>query len=704
MDTGIVPREDTGSRAYDEYPTELYAELFAFMSLVDPNAAARGDWGRRARTLLMAVIAQAEKGPRSETPFRDPSFSVGDRSRWQGEAFGLTVDWAYQYFSTQDKRRIRKVFLRWAGEQYRAYPLNQFAGSLPSPHGTAGDPALVRDPVRVRWSLNNYYIAHARNLGLMAMALDPRDDPGNALRSQLAGVTGQWLYVIDKGLRDYARGGLSPEGFEYGPDAFGRLAQLITALRTAGHEAKTIEAAPAWVNLIPAYLHSLPWRPTTVQGEAYRGRLWQPASFGDEQNAWMQDPITLLGPLALDAMARGDVKTVYAIRWIETNVPEGGKDRLLDRIGNTDQFFASILYFLIFDPKATTPADPRLQLGTRYFAPGINRTIVRTCWCTDSRIFTHILSFNTIDHQLANGNDFGFNRKGEWLTKNRSQYESDYTDYTNSVTIGNDAPSHNRPDDYPHTIFKRGSQYILVPSGDPTLVARSSGHGHVYVTGDATKLYNSDYEGVRGVKHASRSIVWLEPDHIVIYDRAETWKPKRFKRFWLQLPARAAVAGNRATVRTPRGQQLFSTTLLPVGATITSTPDEQGVGQPAVGTPMTHRLRVEAPGDPRSVRFLHVLQGADGGASADAATLLRSTSGTAFEGALVAGTAVLFPVNLGIIDGSVIRIPATGLKRVLVTGLEPGQSYSATLSSGRLTLNRGGEKKADEAGLLVLAP
>jgi hypothetical protein len=705
MDTGVVPREDKGSTAYDEYPTELYAELFAFMSLVDPNAAARGDWGRRARTLLMAVIAQAEKGPRAGRPFRDPSFSISDRSRWQGEAFGLTVDWAYHYFSAQDKERIRNVFLRWAAEQYKAYPLNQFSGPLPSPRGKTNDPALVRDRVRVRWSLNNYYIAHARNLGLMAMALDPRDDPGNALGSQLASVTGQWLYVIDGGLRDNARGGLSPEGFEYGPDAFGRLAQLITALRTSGQEAKKIEAAPAWGNLIPAYLHSLPWSPTTLQGdESYRGQLWQAASFGDEQNAWMPDPIGVLGPLALDAMARGDAETVEAVRWIETNVPEGGKEKLLDRIGNTDQFFSSILYFMIFDPKARTPADPRRKLATRYFASGINRTIARTCWCRDGRMFVHILSFNTTDHQIANGNDFGFNRKGEWLTKNRSQYESVYTDYTNSITIGNDAPSRNAPDDYRHTIFERGSQYILAPSGDPTLVARSSGHGYVYITGDATRLYNSAREGVSGVKHASRSIVWLEPDVIVVYDRAATRSKGKFKRFWLQLPAAAAISRNRATVRTPRGQQLFFTTLLPKGAKITSAPDEEGVGEPAVGTPMTHRLRVEAPGDPRSVRFLHVLQGADGGASADPATLLRSLSGTRFEGALVAGTAVLFPVKLGIVQGTVMRIPATGLRRVLVTGLEPGRSYSASLSSGRLTLNPGGEKKADRGGLLVVAP
>ena len=88
------------------------------------------------------------------------------------------------------------------------------------------------------------------------------------------------------------------------------------------------------------------------------------------------------------------------------------------------------------------------------------------------------------------------------------------------------------------------------PSGDPVLVGRSFGDGFVALTGDATNLYNSEYEGATSIKHASRSVVWLEPDHIVVYDRAETSKPDRFKRFWLQLPAEATIDGRLGTVRT----------------------------------------------------------------------------------------------------------------------------------------------------------
>lgn len=34
MDSGTVPAQDQGGAGYDQYPTEMYAQLFAFMSLV----------------------------------------------------------------------------------------------------------------------------------------------------------------------------------------------------------------------------------------------------------------------------------------------------------------------------------------------------------------------------------------------------------------------------------------------------------------------------------------------------------------------------------------------------------------------------------------------------------------------------------------------------------------------------------------------
>ncbi|WP_354701169.1 hypothetical protein [Paraconexibacter sp. AEG42_29] len=707
MDRRRVPNKDAGGYSYEQYPTELYSELFAFLSVVHPSAKSRAGYGRRARKLMMSLVVKALPGAKTDAPFRDPMFSVGDRSRYFGESFGLTVDWAYQYFTKADRKKIRTLYLRWAKEQYKGYPLTQISGAKPTPFGPLNNPALLADRHNVRYSLNNYYLGHARNLGLMAMALDPKDDPRGLLRSQIKRVSGSWLYLMDHALRTEFPGGLSPEGFEYGPDATGRLAQLLVAMRTAGPSGDQspvtkIAGNPYWTNSVPAYLSSLP--PVPIPSTPDRpdlGQVWQAASYGDEEQYWALDPITLYGPLGLEAAERGDTATLNATRWIATNVPPGGKAALHDRVGNTDQFFGSILYFLLFDPAAPEATDPRPGLDKRWFAPTLNRTLARTCWCDEGRLFSHKLSFNEIDHQTADGNTFALFRKGEWLTKPRTGYESYLTDFTNSVTIENDKPFH-ADGEYEREIWKNGDQWILT-AGEPTLVARSFGQGFVALTGDATNLYNSKNEEVADVAHASRSVVWLEPDHVITYDRVTSKTAGRFKRYWLQFPTAPSIDGRQARVTTPQGQQVFVSTLLPEDAVLSGSRNPPELGAPAVGEPMKFRLKVEAPGGPQDVRFLNVVQGADGGASADPVLRVTSSAGASYDGAVVGGTAVLFPVAMTGGGTTTVALP-DGVRRILVTGLTPGGAYTAQYDGATLTVTDGGAQAADEGGVLVVTP
>jgi len=62
-DHGLVPGRDGGGIGYEEYPTESYAELFAFMSLIADDRATGADYARRARMLLMHVMREAARGP-----------------------------------------------------------------------------------------------------------------------------------------------------------------------------------------------------------------------------------------------------------------------------------------------------------------------------------------------------------------------------------------------------------------------------------------------------------------------------------------------------------------------------------------------------------------------------------------------------------------------------------------------------------------
>ena len=718
MDDGTVPREDTGSEAYEQYPTEWYAELFAFLSLVDNDAAAREDYGRRARTLLMHIVEKALPGVGAEgEPFRMPRFCSHDRSRWFGEAFGLTVDWAYPYFSADDKNKIRTVFLRWAGELYAAYPaLSEGGGAAEfKKDGPLNDPALLVDQGQVRWAMNNYYIGHMRNLGLMAMSLDPADDPGDELRGHLKNATGQWLYMTHHAMKTAAAGGLSPEGTEYAPTALAYCAQFLTAMHTAGLDDPAVYGPQVvladnafYTDYLPAMIHTLsPRTVDTLEGSPLRGPMFLPAAFGDLEIYAAPDLIDTVGSLGMYARTRNDQATVDTVRWHATNVPAGGAAGVLERVNDTDQFFSAINYFLTLDPTAGDPPDPRQKLKLEHHAAGLNRFMSRTTWADDARLFTYSLTWKTIDHQGGDGNEFEFYRNGEWLTKQRNGYDTTwFSDYHNTMTIEN-APMPEGGDEVYADLARRGSQVAYQPAGDPVLIAQSSTDGYFHASGDATNLYNSTADERTDVTLASRSIVWLKPDEIFVYDRAETKLDGRFKRFWLQTPAPFEVNGTQAVMRTPGGQQLVSSTLLPEGAVIVSSPAEPNVGYPAAGEPMQHRLMVEAPGGPAKARFLHVIRGADDGASTAAPVLLRSTGGVTYEGAALDANAVLFPVDVtAAADTTTVSVPG-GVKTVLVTGLNKDAGYRIETRPGdggtEVTVSSGGDTKTDGGGVLTVA-
>jgi hypothetical protein len=220
----------------------------------------------------------------------------------------------------------------------------------------------------------------------------------------------------------------------------------------------------------------------------------------------------------------------------------------------------------------------------------------------------------------------------------------------------------------------------------------------VAVTGDATNLYNSTYEGSTDVVEASRSAVWLQPDTIVVYDRAETHKDGRFKRFWLQLPAQPTIDGHRATVRTAGGQELLVTTLLSGPARLTSEPADRS-DDIAIGDPIRYRLKVEDPSQPRRVEFLHVLHGADAGTTLPAPVNVTSS---AYTGALVDGTVVLFVKDLHRpVTDETITLPAN-VRRGLLTGMQPGAAYAATVNGPTLTVRAAADatRHADPGGVL----
>ena len=725
-----VPYGDSGTRNYSgQWPTEMYAELFAFMSLLSTDPAVQADYAQRARTLVMYVMNQAILGVDTNDPpaaFRDSRFFSydSDRPRYFGEGWALTVDWIYPYLSAGDKATIRTVFLRWASEI-----VNNAYAVPPTPQGVTNDPSLlINPPTRfgapfnpVRWSGNNYYCAHMRNLGLMAMAFDPADDPGNQLRNYLSPATGGFLYIVDHLLRNDCRGGLLPEGFEYSPQTASYIVQFLYALHTAGQDNPAVWGSqvvmtnqPFWGDFIHAYLHSLSPLPgiDPENGASTHYAAW----YGDGQHIFTPDFMHCLGTLGVFAYSTGDTNRLNDCRWIEQYLAPGGPDNFLDRASRNYNVFADdILAFMLYDPAAPPAVDPHAAEPLDLFVPGMGRILSRTGWDTNAAWFTYKLSWAHIDHQLCDGNQFEFFRRGEWLTSERTGYTLDAgcSDNHNTLLLENDPPNVGS-DDYRYLLYTRGSQWGILSGGDPQILSHSLGSNYVAVTGDSTALYNSTYADATNILHASRSLVWLKPDHIIVFDRATSKTSNRSKQFCINTAAAALVTGAQATVTMPSDQKLFTATLLPTNAVVTSeqyTNLPQGAfnlyGSLAEAESMLYRVRADAPGGPADVRFLNVLQGADPSQDRDPALLVQSTAGTSYQGAQVKNQLVLFKSDLNAAFSTLTYLAATNVTAHYITDLQPNAFYAATAqpvgTNIQITIAPATSGlRADSGGVLVL--
>ncbi|HEX3343657.1 MAG TPA: hypothetical protein VHS09_03750, partial [Polyangiaceae bacterium] len=533
-----------------------------------------------------------------------------------------------------------------------------------------------------------------RELTLYGLCLDATDDPpvdpqkprallGNSLRSYLDDAIGAWLYqqyavyedpavsapalgVRPEGL-GVASGGLSPEGFLYGISV-GMLHQALLALYTAGYrdpqafgpQIRFLESG-FWDRMMEGMLHSLVAEPALVPTEKYLGPVYQMAAYGDVQRFFLMPGAAIpFLSVAVHSAATGKTVRLDRARWLAINAVQGTAAGLAQRVsgiwGNSEATLA-VLNFLALDPKAQAAPDPRPTLPLSFYDRAIGRVISRSAWGPNGTMFDYKCTWESIGHQFGDCNQFEMWRKGEWLVKERTGYANDNwvitSEYHNTLAIQNrPASGAVRPKSiqwFEEGTWERGGQFTLgMNAGDPKVLV-SLGPGWAAAQGDATPLYNRPSnlpgEAATEVTHASRSIAWLKPDVIVIYDRATTRSDKLFKRFYLVSGGDPDVNGKLATFTTPKGQKLYVHTLLPTDAVLTATKAEP-FNQLAAGEPSRSKLRVEDPASPRDVRFLHVLQGADAGVTSAPVTLVQSSAGTPFAGAAVGDLAAVFPVDL----------------------------------------------------------
>lgn len=750
--------QDDGDVNWEGDDTEAYAEFFAFMSLIDPSATKRMAWANRAHVLLMWAMNQAALPDKDNTPFRGNGFITYNRANYWGEAWGLTVDWIYPSLTAQDKATIRKATLKWGKTLLNASTAGQ---EHPQPVGLLNDLRLIGGSasqvpaqrqaaqLQFRWAANNYFLGHFRNLSLLALALDPADDipKGSGVTGSVGGLLqdaiGAWMYqayamfedpaVTAKTLKPVganialggAFGGLPVEGALYGA-SLGTLYETLLAYQTAGYSSVKkfgpqigLIGSRYWDLTPDGFLNNTSPGSAILSDAKYLGPVYRPAGYGDEEDDWITtDAINLYGSMAVSDRVANPTRYAKDI-WIATHVLQGGPGFLKARVANiwgNSEASNAILYFLAFDPAKAAPADPRPSITPEFAMPAIGRVLARSEWGPNGSWFTFRCSPETINHVSGDCGQFEFYRKGVWLTKQWSGYAIDGKaydpQYHNIVAIQNTTPA-TIPDLYA-TQVKYGGQWNNGGSvGDPA-VRYSVNDGWVYAQSDAANLYNhpsyyTPADAALAVKTARRSVVWLNPDHVIVHDIATTAKPSLFKQFNLVLMATPKITGNMMTT-VFKGQQLTLQSLLPANAQLAEQKNwkkspTQEFDAPSLEELAHTRLVITTPSYGASENFLEVLQGTDSGRAADAATLVTSSAGNKFEGAVVAQTAVLFPADTAAFTSVTYTVPAN-VTRQLITGLTAGGAYTVSQTSGgsgvTVHIVPGGTAKADASGVLAI--
>ncbi len=721
------------TQGYTGELSEQHALVFALFSLIDPDPNARILHAQRARNLLVNAFTEVVKGHATGMPFRDPMFSLFNRANANSEAWPLALDWIYNakdgqgndILSASDKVLARDAFLIWANDCLNAYVCG---GDHPSPIGVMNSTALLPSGGAHRVAANNYYSGHARLLTLMSLVIDPADDPavtastplsvlGNSLRSYIPNVTGAWLYqqfamfgdpsVVRSSLGlspsasvGLASGGLSPEGGLYG-HAFSYVLGEMLALKTAGFADPTISgpqasivSAPVWDRYLVGFANSIAPAPTVLANQSWMGPFYRMASYGDVLRLWITpDFMQVFALKSLLDQCNGNTSNGDAAKWFAVNAVEGGAPLLHQRIQQPSSYGVqnAILYFFLLDPTQPAAADPRPSYPNQFIDAGNGRLLARTDWSPNASVFTFRSSWESINHQDGDAGQFELYRKGEWLTKELSNYDNNGNGQSslwhNSLALqnwcANGKPQNLNYFEAPY--WPNGSQWNNgMSAGDPVTTA-SAGPGYAYASTDMTALYNrpsiwTPANAALDIQHASRSILWLTSDHVVVYDRAVSLH-NGFKRFNVNfaMPPQIDATARLASATSPGGQHLFVKSLLPASATLTYVPEGGTISNIAQMESMTGRLVVEDPSLPTNTRFLHVLQGTDPlVTSPNPASLVQSIGGTPFDGALIVDTAVFFATDLAVaFQGTTLLVPST-VANVFVTGLAPGTSYAIT--------------------------
>src|SRR6202042_2767493 len=114
----------------------------------------------------------------------------------------------------------------------------------------------------------------------------------------------------------------------------------------------------------------------------YMGPVYQMGSYGDILGFWVEPEfMTPFAALGVLDQTTGNTARLPALRWIDQNVIQGGAGDLYTRAANVwgnSYATQSILYYMLFDPTAATPSDPRPGRALTFTDDALHRVIART--------------------------------------------------------------------------------------------------------------------------------------------------------------------------------------------------------------------------------------------------------------------------------------------------------------------------------------
>lgn len=734
--------------------------VLAFHAMIDPDPVKRLRYAQYARSILMYIADIAAQGHLGGAPYRDPKYAMYNCSHTSSQYFPLTVDWLQDpalvdsqgnpVLSAADKATLRRVFMLWAQDNYNAI-VATVRDTTPPLYGNARK--LFPNNKADRMAANNYRLGQARALTMLPLAMDAVDDPpldaakpveqlGNSLRSYLLAANGVALYEeyavygdpadvkaayglpagADMGI---ASGGPPLEGSEYGVALGAVLGQLL-ALKTAGYDNPALSGAqieliraPVWDRYLAGELTAI--TPSAATLAQYMGPVYQKMSFGDQLRSYVTpDNATPMALLALLQQRYGKSSNLDAVRWWIVNALQGGSSTFLTRISDPWAWSTldSLTTFMVMDPSLAAPADPRPGLPTIFYDRTAGQLFAHSDWSANATMFGYHATPFSLNHVQDNAGLFYLFRNGEWLVRDFASYATvgfgatSLWHNTLSIQNWNSQGAPRLTTAIQQEEWDEGSQFSFdantgVAGNGDSVTVMSDGQGYVFASSDLTKPYNrpgnpfAANDASMDVLLATRSVLWVDEDYVVVYDRATTVHPG-FKRFNLNVQTKPTIVGSVATEVFPSGQQLFVQTLLPAQPSYTYS-DPAGFANAVADLEQSRFvLTIQDASNPMDLRFLHVLQGADAGAAMVRATRVSSASGTPFDVAVFGSRAAAFPVVPGPVGATTFVLPA-GVTTFVVTGLTAGGTYGVSASGSTVTLSPDGSARADSAGVLKVS-